>query len=339
MPCQFHSQLQDVSEIFAIADQLTTASEFPGVLATLVKVDGSSYRRVGARRLHRNGRSAVGTISGGCLERDIDAHAQALIDSVKSYELISYDTTSENDLLWGAGTGCHGVVHILLEKLTHCPPWAHSVKAVKIHRCPVSLCTAWGEPEPTHPVVGTGLESPAWGNAETTFKQTITPPRQLVIFGAGDDAIPLHGLATQLGWETKIFDPRPAFATRERFPEAISVSCAPAELAATQVDWDDHTFAVIMTHHYRFDLPLLKTLLPLQLSYLGLLGPRERGRRLLHDAGFTDADKLLHSPVGLDLGGDTAANVALSIVSEIQAHLEGRTPQPLRERHRPIHER
>ena len=178
-------------------------------------------------------------------------------------------------------------------------------------------------------------ESP---DATTLLDQVVLPPRRLVIFGAGDDAIPLNGLANQLGWETKIFDPRPAFATKSRFSGADSVECQPAEIAASRIDWDDRTVAVIMTHHYRFDLPLLKTLLPLNLPYLGLLGPKQRGERLIADAGFSTGDITLHSPVGLDLGGDGAEAIALAIISEIQAHLNERPATPLRERQQPIHD-
>lgn len=326
-----------MNEVYDIARQLVAEAAFPCALATLVTVEGSSYRRAGARRLLRADQSAVGAISGGCLEQDIDAHAARLIISSNPYELITYDTSDENDILWGTGTGCHGVVRIFIEKLVECPPWARRVVEARSHRKSVRLRTIWETVQSADAVVGTVLEQPDADYPATSFRDEIKPPPQLVIFGAGEDAIPLHMLANQIGWETKIFDPRPEFSSPERFPGAAEVECAPAETAANRVEWDDLTVAVVMTHHYRFDLPLLKTLLPLNLTYLGLLGPKERGRRLLADAGYDANEVELRNPVGLDLGGDGAAAVALAILSEIQAHLNHRSGLPLSQRDGPIH--
>lgn len=326
-----------MNEVFDIAQALVSETAFPCALATLVTVEGSSYRRAGARRLLSADQSALGAISGGCLEQDIDAHASELIFSSSSSDLIIYDTSNENDILWGTGTGCHGVVRIFIEKLVECPPWARRVMAARSHRKTVRLRTIWESAESADVAVGTVLEQPDVDYPATSFRDEIQPPPQLVIFGAGEDAIPLHRLANQIGWETKIFDPRPEFSSAGRFPGAAKVECAPAESAANRVDWDDLTVAVVMTHHYRFDLPLLKTLLPLNLTYLGLLGPKARGRRLLADAGYDAKEVELRNPVGLDLGGDGAAAVALAVVSEIQAHLNQRSGLPLSQRDGPIH--
>lgn len=327
-----------MNEVFQIAEQLVSETAYPCALATLVKVEGSSYRRTGARRLLIPDRHSLGAISGGCLEQDIDAHAANLIHSPNCYKLVTYDTTSENDTLWGTGTGCHGIVHILIEKLESCPEWAERVCQAREHRKMVCLRTIWESGDGAEENIGTAEERPKITYPETSYLHEIRPPRRLIIFGAGDDAIPLHRLANQLGWETKIFDPRPGFAAPARFRGAASVQCLPAEKSATAVEWDDDTVAVIMTHHYRFDLPLLQTLLPLHLPYLGLLGPKQRGQRLLKDAGLSSAPGILHNPVGLDLGGDGAEDVALAILSEIQAHLNRRTAASLSERDKPIHE-
>lgn len=326
-----------VNELFDIADRLVSETAFPCVLATLVQVEGSSYRRAGARRLITSHQPSLGAISGGCLERDIDAHAVDLLGSSSCFKTITYDTSSENDILWGTGTGCHGVVQILLEKLTECPSWTRQVLTVKNSRKSVALMTIWESADESEIPVGTTLQEAGMEYPAAGFADLVEPPPQLVIFGAGDDAIPLHRLANQMGWATKIFDPRPEFASSRRFPGAATVECVAAEKAATRVEWDDRTVAVVMTHHYRFDLPLLKTLLPLHLTYLGLLGPKARGRRLLADAGYRADDVQLNNPVGLDLGGDGAAAVALAIVSEIQAQLHGRSARPLSNRMAPIH--
>lgn len=324
-----------------IANTLRSKSAFPAVLATLVDVFGSSYRRSGARMLHTPTGCVIGSISGGCLENDLNAHAQALLQSGGSHRLVTYDTTDENDLLWGVGTGCHGVVKILLEVLPHPPAWLPAVLAVASDRKPIALQTVWASDDPTLPL-GTTLapHAPPAPASVHVFRHELLPPWHLVIFGAGDDAQPLASMAQSMEWQVTVVDPRPEKATAERFPLADQVACLPAKSAVSQLRWDDRTVAVVMTHHYVHDLPLVQQLLPLQLPFVGLLGPRQRGQKILSDARFAAAAPgaaSLHAPVGLDLGGDGAQAVALSILAEIQAHLHGRDARPLRERVRPIH--
>ncbi len=183
-------------------------------------------------------------------------------------------------------------------------------------------------------------EAPA---TEGCYRETIAAPPALVVFGAGDDAQPLARLATLLGWQVTVADSRAAYATAARFPEAAAVHVAPATELAGRVALDGRSYAVVMTHRYRDDLALLRTLLPGPVAYVGLLGPRKRTARLLAELageGFVpDAAVLakLHAPVGLDLGGTTPETVALAIVAEIQARLAGRGGGFLRERAGAIH--
>lgn len=326
-------------ELPSIARHLLSADALPAVLATLVRVQGSSYRRAGARLLFTRDGRRIGSISGGCLESDLQAQAERLRASSQVADRVVYDTTSENDLLWGVGTGCHGVVEILLEKVLSPPKWAAELLLADHERRPFRLATSWRGDNPD--AWGTSAESSHEDAATAAWITTVLPPPHLVVFGAGVDAEPLVALAAPLGWRITVADPRPGLAVASRFPAAHATLTGPIESLSNAVDWDEHTVAVLMTHHYRFDLPLLRALLPLNLPYLGLLGPRERGLRLVRDAGFdptTDAAlATLHSPVGLDLGGDGEAAVALSIVAGIQAALHGRSGNPLRERQSSIH--
>jgi xanthine dehydrogenase accessory factor len=312
-------------------------------LATLTAVAGSSYRRPGARLLVTAQGQRIGSISGGCLEEDVLVRAQRVAATGQA-ELITYDTSSENDLVWGVGLGCHGVVHVLLEPVRPETPWVSALTANLTARRPTALSIVWQSSNPHIPLgtrLATELPSPAAGI--TVFQETITPPPALLIFGAGDDAQPLAQLAQPLGWPVTIADPRAAFATAARFPAAARILVAPAKDLVAHVAPEPGSLAIVMTHHYIHDVPVLRDLLPLELGYLGLLGPKKRADRILEDLardGFAPTSaqlSRLHAPVGLDLGAETSAEVALSILAEIRATLAGRDARPLRERTGPIH--
>lgn len=334
-----------MKEIQAIVARLLAPETSETVLATLVTVEGSSYRRPGARLLvDANGRR-TGSISGGCLEEDVLTRARRVLATGEA-ETVTYDTTSENDLIWGAGLGCHGVVSILLEKLPARPDWAVALAANFVARRPTDLAVVHraGQPAGLGTRVVAAAAGPSSPAAAAIFLERVPPPTALVIFGAGDDAQPLARLAKELGWHVTVADPRAAFATPSRFPEADAFVVAPAEELVTRTQPDSDTLAVVMTHHYVHDVPLLRDLLARPLAYLGLLGPRKRAQKILADltaAGCAFAPERsghLHAPVGLDLGADTPEQVALAIMAEMQAALNRRDARPLRERAGPIHE-
>jgi xanthine/CO dehydrogenase XdhC/CoxF family maturation factor len=332
-----------VKEIQAIVRQFTAPGEFSGgALATLVAVEGSSYRRPGARLWVEAGGRSVGSISGGCLEEDVIARGRR-VAATGEPEVAIYDTTSENDLVWGVGLGCHGVVRVLIEPLSAPPSWAAALAANFRAGRSSELAVVWQADDPRR--IGTGLAPAAAGSASESgvFRQTVAAPTPLVIFGAGDDARPLVRLAKELGWHVTVADPRPAAAEAARFPEADRVLCAPAAALAQQADPRPDALAVVMTHHYVHDLPLLRDLLGRPLAYLGLLGPKMRAERILADlardglAVTAEMRARLHAPIGLDLGADGPEEVALSILAEMRAVLGGRDARPLRERQKPIH--
>jgi len=348
----------------------------PASLATLVKVEGSSYRRAGARLLWQIGGEKNGSISGGCLEEDVIAHSQAVFDTGRTRTIV-YDTTGENDLVWGTGLGCHGVVSVLVERIAGVPPaldfveraWAQRRSAVlatvfntegsTFDSGPLFALSTSGENWKRTPDVANAIIAGAARCLHTAHSQTeplraspgspeiffefLPPPPVLVIFGAGDDAQPLAHLATELGWLVTIVDPRPAYATRARFPTATDVLVAPSADTVSRVQVDARTLAVVMTHYYVHDLPILRDLLPKPLPYVGLIGPKKRTEKILADLtrdGLTITPEMrerLHAPVGLDLGGATPEAVALSILAEMQAMLARRDARPLRERTKPIH--
>ncbi|HMD61492.1 MAG TPA: XdhC family protein [Opitutaceae bacterium] len=331
-----------MKELQAIVDHLNGAGS-RSVLATLVTVEGSSYRKPGARMLLSEGGARIGSISGGCLEEDLLERSRRVLATGEA-ELAVYDTTAENDLVWGVGLGCHGVVRILIEPVFSRPDWAAAIAESFRAGRSTGLAVVW---KTTDGPTGTMLRDPrTWtlpGAATGVLIETVGPPISLSIFGAGDDARPLARLALELGWRVTVADPRPAMATGARFPGVSALVLGPAEELVARAGPAPGSLAVVMTHHYVHDRPLLRQLLPLPLAYLGLLGPRGRAEKIVADiAGdglaVTQAMRSrLRAPVGLDLGADGPEEVALSIVAEMKAVLAGRDGRPLRERALPIH--
>jgi len=331
-----------VKEIQAILRRVQTGPG-PWVLATLVTVEGSSYRRTGARALIAANGDRLGSISGGCLEEDLLARAARVTASGKA-ELARYDTTSENDLVWGVGLGCHGIVRVLIEPLSAQAPWLAGAAAALEGGAPCAVQVVWESPGGGK--LGTELASEQQVPSPNIryLIQWFQAPTKLFVFGAGDDAQPLVRMAAELGWQVTVADPRAAYATPERFPEAQRWVVGRIEQLIAETRPSAGSTAVIMTHHYIHDLPLLHALLSRPLAYLGLLGPKKRAERMLEVVGSEglavtpEMRARLFAPVGLDLGAEGPDEVALSIIAEIRATLAARDARPLRERQGPIHD-
>ena len=171
----------------------------------------------------------------------------------------------------------------------------------------------------------------------------IQPPLPLFIFGAGADAIPLARMAKELGWTVTVVDHRPAFISKERFATADQFTLARPEEVAEKITITSNAAAVILTHDFSLDLELLRVILPSQASYVGLLGPSSRAELLiekLKETGFTPTSQQLsrlHAPIGLNIGAESPEEIALSILSEIQAFVNGRSGGFLRDHSGPIH--
>jgi xanthine/CO dehydrogenase XdhC/CoxF family maturation factor len=317
------------------------AGESAAILATLVSVEGSSYRRPGARMLVTKGGARIGSISGGCLEEDLIERC-ARMRATGRAQVVVYDTSLENDLLWGVGQGCHGVIRILLEPLPSPPEWARAAAENLRSGRPTLLAVTW---DGNCGALGTRLvpvpaaQESQWG----VFIDCVKPPTALTIFGAGDDAQPLARMALELGWNVSVADPRPTFPTAARFPGVTALVLGPATELVARAAPQAGSLAVVMTHHFLHDRPLVQHLLPLPLAFLGLLGPKRRADRILADIageGLEITAEMLarfHAPVGLDLGADSPEEVALSIVAEMTTALSGRDGSPLRDRVLPIH--
>jgi xanthine dehydrogenase accessory factor len=363
-------ELEQILRLWKEAEQ----SGESAVLATVVKTQGSSYRLPGARLLLASNGQRAGSISGGCLEDDLIKKAYWLTE--RGPTIRRYDTTPDGEIGSGFGLGCSGVIHVLLERLTPGEPTilnviqdarserrpaviAHVIHPAafagqrlvidtsgKVNHNLGDAALASSLERESKLALSEGASRTVWMNNEVeAFIEMVTPGVRLLVFGAGDDAVPVTELAKYLGWQVWVFDGRAHYARREKFPHADAVVVRPAGNAhiIAEVDpivqIDKWTAAVLMSHSYSQDLEMLRELAGTRLSYLGVLGPRKRTVQLLSDAGL-DASLLgptLHSPMGLDIGADGPEQVALAVIAEIQAALNGRAGGLLRERIGSIH--
>lgn len=365
------------TEVFA---QLRTALDEGAdtVLATVVDVEGSAYRRPGAKMVIRPDGDSVGSITAGCLEAEMRSLADEVLAEGSS-RVETYDLTGE-DGVWGLGTGCNGVITILLDPLdgSYRPAvdaydTGRSLGLVTVvggdGRVPVGASASYSpdggfdvpadSPLPesvlkrlggrVKPLVSNGgsetLTVGVDGSEIEVFIDGIQSPPELVVFGAGPDVEPVVELATLADLRVTVVSFRGSGVESRNFPQASDVlTTSPRDVAQLR-EWDDETYAVVMTHNLLDDRLTLSQLLGTAVPYIGILGSRHRFesiREELEAAGcpLTDAEReRIYTPVGLDLGGDTPGQIATSIVAEVLAVSNERDPGHLHHRTVPIHGR
>jgi xanthine dehydrogenase accessory factor len=344
--------VSDLKQVLNLWQQIESSRE-DCVLATIVRVEGSSYRKPGAKMLITRSGIRAGTISGGCLEGEVSKQAWWLTEQGPVVK--AYSTSFETDEDRPYGLGCGGTVHLLLERRRTAEPFLNELQRAFVSRKPLGCA-----------VVLDGSDCGRREIASSTFKPSekvdledhalrafdrqysslegdgsiwaeYVPARPgLFVFGAGDDAKPLVTQASTLGWHITVADGRSHLATPLRFPEADEVVVlTPDTLQALQLTEGDA--AVLMTHSYEQDQAILKILIHANIAYLGVLGPRYRTADLLRDVKadpsvlsmpFGQSDRKswneVHSPAGVDLGGDSPATIALSILAQAQGVLSRR---------------
>ncbi|HUN85620.1 MAG TPA: XdhC family protein [Terracidiphilus sp.] len=369
--------MTDLESILPLWRELESrGSDF--VLATIVAVEGSSYRKPGTHMLLTQDGRRAGTVSGGCLEAEVARRAWWLTASGPVIETYS---TGDDDGDRPFGSGCGGVVHLLLERKHTAGPLLQAVDEAFRVRSGLAVATvlegprigqrafaglAAGDPQISLPpgsdndfellnlaaaaLVNRGsFESkfPLAGVASRVWGHYYRARTGLWICSAGDDAKPLVHLAHELGWFVAVADGRSNLATQARFPNADEVCVLPITdlpgAAHAHLHLLPSDAAVVMTHSFEQDSRVLASLLALEspLAYLGVLGPQRRTRELLIEAAHllglpaTD-DRVdlwlaeMHAPTGLDLGAETPASIALSIMAEIQQTLSSASALPLR---------
>lgn len=363
-----------MSEIARIADAVAAAlaERTAATLATVVAVEGSSFRRPGARMLIRADGATVGCVSGGCLDRDVAEHARAVV-AAGVPRLVRYDAPADDDSPFGLGLGCGGAIRVLLAPAT--PSLGADLEWLARAGAPAALVTLWEAGSPalasgTCWRLGEGGASAAPPPALTALLadearrahaagaplgverdsplgrlgllvEPALPAPSLWLVGASPVAAPLATIASGLGWRVTICVPRGSLPDALPGDAALRVRTGP--LAEALADAPPGALAVAMTHQIEGDLAALRAWLPRRPRYLGLLGSRARCealvKRLAAEAGALDPRRLaaFHAPAGLDLGGEEPAAVALAIAAEIQATLAGRAGGPLREAGGPLH--
>ncbi|TLM77746.1 XdhC family protein [Microbulbifer harenosus] len=305
------------------------------VLGTVYKTEGPCYRKAGAMMLFSADGHQLGMLSGGCLESDIHQQARRVMQSGRAVTL-TYDGSDEDDLSFQLGIGCGGTVHILLQ------PVHRENGYLELDRVYTALqefrsgyyyqCV----PEKNGAAQSRFMDNDAVSIESFQVKAQlvqedeshwlctgITPPPHLLIVGGGIDARPLAAIGHQLGWRISVWDPRPANARREYFPDADELLSVPAEHLPEFVRSCKVNAAVLMSHNIALDARALLMLHGESLRYLALLGPRKRREQVIAEAGI-NPDK--HSPViagpaGLQIGADLPETIALSILAECQAAL------------------
>jgi xanthine dehydrogenase accessory factor len=285
----------------------------PIAMATLVSAKGSSYRQPGARMLIAPDKHFVGHLSAGCLEDEIAELAQEVISTGKR-ACMQFDLR--------ARFACDGSIEVFIERLSRPSAFIDGLARAVNERVSILVATNY---DVVNGMTGTRvLEKASPSNVKSAvaepkeFLQLIEPPVRLLLFGEHFDVHPIQELASFLGWQTEIW------RDLHGIPKG-----------------DLRTAAVVLSHNFGRDLAALKHLFANQFGYIGLLGPRRRKQQLINyliEEGYS-AEKLstLHSPAGLDIGAETAEEIALAIVAEIQAAMTHRTAGYLRERKAAIH--
>lgn len=328
-----------------IVEEAVTANKngIKTVLASVVALDGSSYRRPGVRMLILENGKMIGVVSGGCVEKEILLQSETVFKTGDS-KVMTYDGRYR--------LGCEGVLYILIERFepseafhtafTKCLTERKSFQIVSYFEKKATINAAFGSfvelNNELFPIYKETLI-----NADfSVFKQNMTPCFKLLIIGAEHDAVELCKYASLTGWEVTIVAGVSELKSIDNFPGAHEFTATTAEAMDTSLI-DNQTAVVLMTHNFAKDLRYLVVLKDVNPTYIGLLGPTKRRDDLLSQ--FMEycpeiSDEFLesvHGPAGLNIGSETPQEIAISIMSEILAFSRQQNPMSLSKKPGRIH--
>jgi xanthine dehydrogenase accessory factor len=342
----------EAPETFALIERVKHSGG-RAAMATLVRTIGTTPRKEGTKMFVGEGGSIFGSVTiGGCVDARVIAQSEEVLGA-SSPRLLNLKLGDEE--AWEIGLTCGGAVDVLVEPVSDdlVEMYEAARKEWQAGRSVAIATVIAGEGTGSRVMVDDSgavrgaapaavLEAlrdlPATartlkiGSSEV-YVEILRRPATVLIFGAGAVAIPLVTFAKTLGFETIVIDGRPRFATPERFPDADEIRVGIVSEIAHAMTFGPNTPAVLVAHDYKIDVPVLKKALAGDTPYIGLLGSRRRGAALLQmlrDEGIEERQLArIRVPVGLDLGGESAAEIALSIIAEIVAVMHGRRGAPL----------
>ena len=318
------------------------------VLATVVDLDGSSYRRPGVRMLIDEAGKMTGAVSGGCVEKEIWRQSGSVFKSGVA-KVMQYDGRYR--------LGCEGVLYILIEPFDPDRPFLKTFVQCLQKRADFTIRSYYSKKTEISPLFGTTIQfsndnrmpflrsfkynEPLNDKSIKIFRQEMKPCFKLVIIGAEHDAVQLCSMAAFLGWEITIVAPVSEGKVIENFPGAHELVNTHAGEISTSID--QQTAIVLMTHNFVNDLKFLITLKAAKPVYVGLLGPSKRREKLLQaflehcPEAENDFFELIHGPAGLNIGAETPQEIALSILSEILSVVRFQDPVFLKSKPGTIH--
>ncbi len=321
------NDMEDIHELLDAVD----ASTVGGVMAAVVKVTGSAYKKEGAAMLFKPDGTQIGLLSAGCLEEDLNERLKT-VD--QPYGEFVYDMRGEDDFSWGEGSGCNGVIHVWTERLDE-EYTAHLLQLKEVLRSGQSVFMIkkrgvrpgylfipdsgrvfghWeGEVPDDCRVIERGMFFSKALDSEV-YVHKIRPKRRLVVFGAGPDARPLVSFAAAAGFSVTVSDWRPAFCSAFHFPDAEKHMVGFPNDVLSSIALKPEDCVVVMTHNFKRDRELIEALREQELRYFGILGSRKRTARLF---GADAIPSRIASPAGLSIGAQGAEEIAISIVAQL----------------------
>ncbi len=349
--------MKEIRQIVATLNKKQNAT-LKYALATVVFIEGSSYRKPGARMLINEKGESIGAISGGCLEEDVVRKAIFVMMKGES-QLLRYQTTDDEEATNAYRLGCNGTIHILIEPILPNQEnrTINFLRKVAPQNEPSVLCTLFSMENSGAPQLGSTClfdgndfvgKAPLEGIgnlksdikavynqqqsafkaykigdvSQTAFLEFIHPVITLNIFGAGYDVLPVIEMAKVLGWKINVINKRPKILKTRGIHQ---ITVADPEKLFNEIDINNRTAFVLMSHNYDYDKDMLRELLKNDLPYIGMLGPKNKlGKfvREFREEGLVLPEEevaQIHSPIGLDIGSESAEEIALAILAEIKS--------------------